>query len=104
MWEKMTGSTTGTILECKDHKPNAMVKGTLMSRKEKAVKIVSIKKREHMKCCIKSCGSYVHVVCKDTMFSYKHAKPEHKKKSVLIVIRTLPKLVVGYAEVVLVEY
>ena len=80
MWEKMTGSTNGKILECKDHKPNAMVKGALMSRKAKAIKKVSIKKRECMKCCIKSCGSYVHAVCKDKMFFYKHAKPEHKKK------------------------
>ena len=27
MWEKMSGSTTGKILQCKDHEPNAMVKG-----------------------------------------------------------------------------
>ncbi len=33
MWEKMTSSTTGTILQCKDHKPIAMVKGALMSGK-----------------------------------------------------------------------
>jgi hypothetical protein len=80
MWEKMTGSTTGKILQCKDHEPIAMVKGALMSRKEEAIETVSIKKRERTKCCIKSCGSYVHAVCKDKMFCYKHAKPEHKKK------------------------
>ena len=80
MWEKMTGSTTGKILQCKDHEPIAMVKGALMSRKAKAIETVSIKKRERTKCCIKSCGSYVHAVCKDKMFCYKHAKPEHKKK------------------------
>ena len=80
MWEKMTGSSTGKILQCKNHEPNAMVKVALMSRKEKAIKTASIKKRERMKCCMKSCGSYVHAVCKDKMFCCKHAKPEHKKK------------------------
>ena len=80
MWEKMTGSTTGKFFQCKDHKPIAMVKGALMSRKAKAIKTVSIKKRERTKCCIKSCGSYVHAVCKDKMFCYKHAKSEDKKK------------------------
>ena len=66
--------------QCKDHEPIAMVKGALMSRKAKAIETVSIKKRERTKCCIKSCGSYVHTVCKDKMFCYKHAKPERKKK------------------------
>ena len=80
MWEKMTGSTTGKILQCKDHEPIAMVKVALMSRKEEAIETVSIKKRERTKCSIKSCESYVHAVCKDKMFCYKHAKPEHKKK------------------------
>ena len=36
MWEKMTGSTTGKILQSKNHEPNAMVKGALMSRIEKS--------------------------------------------------------------------
>ena len=80
MWEKMTGSTTGKILQCKDHEPIVMVKVALMSRKEEAIETVSIKKRERTKCYIKSCESYVHAVCKDKMFCYKHAKPEHKKK------------------------
>ena len=35
------------------------------------------------------------------LFCYKHAKPEHKKNAV-IVMRSMPKLVAGYAEVVLV--
>jgi hypothetical protein len=80
MWEKMTGSTTGTILECKGHEPNALVKGALISRKANTIKKVCVKKWEHTKCCIKSCSSYVHAVCKDKKFCYKHAKPEHKKK------------------------
>ena len=42
-----------------------------MSRTAKAIKTVSIKKRERTKCCIKSCGSYVHAVCKDKMFCHK---------------------------------
>ena len=102
MWEKMTGSTTGTILQCKDHKPNAMVKGALMSRKEKAIKTASIKKRERMKCCIKSCSSYVHAVGKDKCFA-TNIPNQSTRRNVLIVMRSLPKLVAGYAEVVLVE-
>ena len=102
MWEKMTGSTTGKILQCKDYEPIAMVKGALMSRKAKAIETVSIKKRERTKCCIKSCGSYVHAVCKDKMFA-TNMPNQSTRRNVLIVMRSLPKLVAGYAEFFLVE-
>jgi hypothetical protein len=80
MWEKMTGSTRGTISECKGHEPNALIKGALISGKADAIKKVCVKKRERTKCCIESCSSYVHPICKDKKFCYKHAKAEHKKK------------------------
>ena len=94
MWEKMTGSATGEILQSKNHKPDAMVKGALMLRKEKAFKTPNIKKRVRMKCCIKSCGSYAHAVCKDKMFCYNMPN-QSTRRNVLIVIRSLPKLVAG---------
>ena len=103
MWEKMTGSTTGKILQCKDHEPIAMVKGALTSRKDEAIETVSIKKKERTKCCIKSCGSYVHAVCKDKCFA-TNMPNQSTRRNVLIVMRSLPKLVAGYAEVVLVEF
>jgi hypothetical protein len=97
----MTGSTTGTILECKGHEPNALVKGALISRKANTIKKVCVKKWERTKCCIKSCSSYVHAVCKDKKFCYNMPN-QSTRRNVLIVIKTLPKLVAGYAEVVLV--
>ena len=99
MWEKITGSTTGKILQCKNHEPNAMVKGALMSRKEKAIETVSNKKRERTKCIIKSCGAMPMPSARIKCFA-TNMPNQSTRRNVLIVMRSLPKLVVGYAEVV----
>ena len=46
-----------------------MVKGAVISVKAKPITTVHIKKKRYKKCCMKSCSSYVHAICKDNFFA-----------------------------------
>ena len=82
MWEKMLGSRQGMILECNGRTPFEMVKGAVTCVKAKPVKNCPVEMKKRKMCCIESCNTFVHTVCKSKKFCYKHANLEHKKKCI----------------------
>ncbi len=68
-----------------------MVKGAVMCVNAKPVKKVPVEMKKCKKCCIKSCNTFVHTICKSKTYCYKHANPEHKK-NVSIALKIMLKL------------
>jgi hypothetical protein len=59
-----------------------MVKGAVMCVNAKPVKKVPVEMKKCKKCCIKSCNTFVHTICKSKTFCFKHTNSEHKKRCI----------------------